>query len=148
MKKSVEQIPFCESNVYCSLNSKIEFKKRMIEDMKKLDQMISEQLGDVIIEFFKTKGFTILKYPAKVTDATVYHMYLKNKKDLPDIFNKEFTVSINVIGYYKLVNFNIVLKNSKNNDDGCGWRYEKEDFETFYNRKLKKLFEKKEKKVK
>lgn len=88
MKKSVEQIPFCESNVYCSLNSKIEFKKRMIEDMKKLDQMISEQLGDVIIEFFKTKGFTILKYPAKVTDATVYDMYLKNKKDLPDIFKK------------------------------------------------------------
>ena len=147
MKKSV--VPFCESNVYCSLNSKIEFKKRMVEDINKIDQMISDQLGDVIIEFFKTKGFTIIKYPAKDTDPTVYDMYLKNKKDLPDIFNKDYTLYISVIGYYKLVNFGYVLKTSKSwNSDSCGWRYEKEDFETFYNRKLKKLFEKKEKKVK
>ena len=76
-------------------------------------------------------------------------MYLVNKKDLPDIFNKDFTLYINVIGYYKLVNFGYVLKTTKLHERaGCGWRYEKEDFETFYNRKLKKLLEKKEKKGK
>jgi len=137
------------------LDKLIQSKKYKENEIKNISNEIVLTVADVIINFFEEK-FIIFKDTDKEHSRETFkenhpnlfrfEFYLQNKGDLPDIFDIHWYPHFTIENWTKNVNFHWLTKKTALKSDhcleDCNWYWEKESFEIFYNRKLKKLFEK------
>lgn len=142
-------------NNEAEIKNLIQLKKNKENEIKDIVAETILRVADLLIEFFENKGIifkdtdeehSIKLFKENNPQLFRFEFYLQNKGDLPDIFDNHWYPHITIENWTKNVDFYWLTKKTAAKPDhhleGCNWYWEKERFETFYNRKLKKIFEK------